>query len=397
LNRCLTGYDLAHVYDAQGRFNLNAILCGAEGTLAFVAEAKLNLMPLPKHLALVNVKYESFEDTLRDTRELMKSDPAAIESIDSIVLNLAMNDIVWDSVSDLFPVQEGKNIAGINLVEFIAEDDEELRRTVKALTGRLDAVSGQPGKCFGYTVAFGDAQLKRVWGMRKKAVGLLGNVAGEKRPIPFVEDTAVPPENLADYIMEFRAILERENLAYGMFGHVDAGVLHVRPAIDMKDPKQEKLIRKLSDEVEALTRKYKGLLWGEHGKGVRSEYAPEFFGPLYPCLQSIKSACDPRNQLNPGKICTPAASTASLLKIDAVPARGQQDRNVPVALRHEYAAAMNCNGNGACYNFDPDDAMCPSWKGTRERIHSPKGRASLTREGLGPLGGGGIQPLAPGG
>jgi len=396
LNRCLTGYDLAHVYDTQGRFNLNSILCGAEGTLAFVAEAKLNLMPLPKHLALVNVKYESFEDTLRDTRELMKSDPAAIESIDSIVLNLAMNDIVWDSVSDLFPFQAGKIIAGINLVEFIAESDDELRRAVKSLTDKLDAVSGEPGKCFGYTVAFGDAQLKRVWGMRKKAVGLLGNVAGEKRPIPFVEDTAVPPENLADYIMEFRAILERENLAYGMFGHVDAGVLHVRPAIDMKDPEQEKLIRKLSDEVEALTRKYKGLLWGEHGKGVRSEYAPEFFGSLYPCLQSIKSACDPRNQLNPGKICTPTDSKASLLKIDGVPTRGQHDRKVPVALRHEYATAMNCNGNGACYNFDPDDAMCPSWKSTRERIHSPKGRASLTREWLRLVAERGVDPLAEG-
>src|SRR4029079_1829398 len=210
---------------------------------------------------------------------------------------------------------------------------EDVHRVVVALTAQLDMLSGQPGKCIGYTVAFGHAQLGRVWEMRKKAVGLLGNVEGEARPIPFVEDTAVPPEHLSDYIMEFRSILEREHLDYGMFGHVDAGVLHVRPAIDMKDPQQERLIRKISDEVEALTRKYKGLLWGEHGKGVRSEYAQEYFGSLYPCLQSIKSACDPRNQLNPGKICTPAASTASLLKIDGVPTRGQRDRNVPVALR----------------------------------------------------------------
>src|SRR4029453_2075814 len=142
--------------------------------------------------------------------------------------------------------------------------------------------------------------------------------------------------------MGFPAILERENLAYGMFGHVDAGVLHVRPAIDMKDPKQEKLIRKISDEVEALTRKYKGLLWGEHGKGVRSEYAPEFFGPLSPCLHRIKSACDPRNQLNPGKICTPGPDM-SLLKIDGVPTRGQHDRQVPAPIRDAYAGAMTCN------------------------------------------------------
>ena len=97
----------------------------------------------------------------------------------------------------------------------------------------------------------------------------------------------------------------------------------------MKDPQQEKLIRRITDEVEALTRKYKGLLWGEHGKGVRSEYAPEFFGPLYPALQRIKRACDPRNQLNPGKICTPAESRTSLMTIDGVPTRGQHDRHDP--------------------------------------------------------------------
>jgi len=90
-----------------------------------------------------------------------------------------------------------------------------------------------------------------------------------------------------------------------MFGHVDAGVLHVRPAIDMKDPEQEKLIRAVSDEVAVLTLKYGGLLWGEHGKGIRSEYAPKFFGALYPSLQRVKAAFDPHNQLNPGKIAIP--------------------------------------------------------------------------------------------
>src|SRR4029079_15773645 len=182
---------------------------------------------------------------------------------------------------------------------------EDVHRVVVALTAQLDMLSGQPGKCIGYTVAFGHAQLGRVWEMRKKAVGLLGNVEGEAGPIPFVEDTAVPPENLADYIMVFRAILEREHLDYGMFGHVDAGVLHVRPAVDMKDPAQERLIREVTEQVVGLTQKYGGLLWGEHGKGVRSEFSPRFFGPLYPALQAIKAAFDPRNQLNPSKIAVP--------------------------------------------------------------------------------------------
>ena len=163
----------------------------------------------------------------------------------------------------------------------------------------------------GYTIARDEAAVLAIWSMRKKSVGLLGNMPGEKRPVPFVEDTVVPPENLADYIAEFRAALDRRGLVYGMFGHVDAGCLHVRPALDMKDPAQETLIREISDEVFALTRKYKGVLWGEHGKGVRSEYAPEFFGPLYPKLQEIKAAFDPHNQLNPGKIAAPAGTLAA--------------------------------------------------------------------------------------
>ncbi len=112
-------------------------------------------------------------------------------------------------------------------------------------------------------MVYGASEINKVWGMRKKAVGLLEQRAGQKRPIPFVEDTAVPPESLADFIMAFRKVLDDRGLAYGMFGHVDAGVLHVRPAIDMKDPEQEKLIREITDEVVRLTQEYKGLLWGE--------------------------------------------------------------------------------------------------------------------------------------
>lgn len=381
LNRCLTGYDLAHIRDEAGRFNLNSVLCGAEGSLAFIAEAKLNCLAIPKFSALVNIKYDSFETSLRDAKALMDWGPTSIETIDSKVLNLAMGDIVWDTVADYFPHNDGEpEISGINLVEYTSDDEASLQAAVTKLTDHLSGVSGQPGKSFGHTVVYGGAEIGKVWAMRKKAVGLLGNGKGQERPIPFVEDTAVPPENLADFIMEFRAVLDAHDLPYGMFGHVDAGVLHVRPAIDMKDESQATMIRTITDEVVKLTQKYKGLLWGEHGKGVRSEYSPEFFGELYVELQRIKGCFDPRNQLNPGKIATPLIGDAELLKIDGVPTRGDHDRQIEANTRQYYDAAMFCNGNGACYNYDPKDAMCPSWKGTRQRIHSPKGRSSLVRE-----------------
>lgn len=391
LNRCLTGYDLAHLRDDQGRLDLNAVLCGSEGTLGLIVDAKIRVLPLPKYSALMNVSYSSFDAALRDAPTLMALDAASIETVDSKILQLAKQDIIWNQVAEYFPERTDQPIQGINLVEFIGQDAAELHAKLERVARQLQSPV-QSGGRLGFTTAFGEAAVKSIWGMRKKSVGLLGNLKGQKRPIPFVEDTAVPPEHLADFIAEFRQVLDKRNLTYGMFGHVDAGVLHVRPAIDMRDPEQEGLVREITDEVVTLTQKYKGLLWGEHGKGLRSAYAPEFFGPLYPVLQEIKAAFDPRNQLNPGKIATPPEGR--LLGVDEVGTRGQQDRQIAERVWQSYDTAVYCNGNGACYNYDPDDTMCPSWKATRERAQSPKGRASLIREWLRLQGGAGVDVLA---
>jgi FAD/FMN-containing dehydrogenase/Fe-S oxidoreductase len=380
LNRCLTGYDLAHLRDEQGRFNLNSVLCGAEGSLGYVVEAKLNVLPIPKYSVLVNVRYSSFMDALRDANALLAHKPLSIETVDSKVLMLAMKDIVWHSVAEYFPADAARPTLGINLVEFSGEEVAEVNARVQAFVAHLQADTSI--ERLGHTLAEGAEAVTRVYTMRKRSVGLLGNVEGEVRPQPFVEDTAVPPERLADYIAEFRALLDSHGLAYGMFGHVDAGVLHVRPALDMKDPAQAALVKPISDAVAALTQRYGGLLWGEHGKGLRSEYVPAYFGELYPALQALKGAFDPHNQLNPGKICTPAGSAEALLKVNEVTLRGDLDRQIDERVWQSFGSAVHCNGNGACYNFDPNDAMCPSWKATRERQHSPKGRASLIREWL---------------
>lgn len=379
LNRCVTGYDLAHICDHCGNFNLSSILCGAEGSLAFVTEAKVNLTPIPEFTSLLVIRYGTFDAALRDAGNLMTLEAASSETIDAKVLALARQDAVWHSVKDYFPEDPEGPAEGVNIVEFLASGESELATKLARVKGVLSS-SRSSGDRRGYTVAQGEGAAQAIWSMRKKSVGLLGNMHGERRPMPFVEDTVVPPERLADYIAEFRAILDRHGLVYGMFGHVDAGCLHVRPALDMKDPAQETLVREISDEVFELTRRYQGVFWGEHGKGFRSEYAPEFFGPLYPRLQEIKAAFDPDNQLNPGKIAAPPGR--SLVRLDEVPTRGQSDRRIPISIREENQDSLHCNGNAACFNYDPEDAMCPSWKATRDRKHSPKGRASLMREWL---------------
>ncbi|NKF51544.1 FAD-binding oxidoreductase [Shewanella sp. WXL01] len=383
LNRFLTGYDLKHVWnDELSQFDLSRILTGSEGTLAVITEAKLNLTPLPKQRVMVNIKYDSFESALRHAPSLVAAKATVVETIDSKVLNLAREDIIWHSVSELISDVPNKTIEGLNMVEF-AGDEQDVEARLAALETTLSKqLENQQYGLVGFQITKDKSSITQIYAMRKKAVGLLGAVKGRRKPLAFAEDTAVPPENLADFIMEFRALLDSHNLQYGMFGHVDAGVLHVRPALDMCDPQDERLLKTISDEVAALTLKYGGLMWGEHGKGVRGEYGPDVFGDeLFALLEQIKGWFDPDNRLNPGKLVSPPGFGPMQFNVDSVK-RGTFDRQIPVNVREAYPDVMNCNGNGLCFNYSHYSPMCPSFKATGDRIHSPKGRAGLMREWL---------------
>ncbi|MFM4942974.1 FAD-binding and (Fe-S)-binding domain-containing protein [Aeromonas bivalvium] len=395
LNRFLTGYDLKHLYIPESdTLDVSRVLCGSEGSLGFITEARLNITPIPRYRTLVNVKYDSFPSALRNAPFMVEAHALSVETVDSRVLGLARADIIWHSVKDLIQDVPGKDLQGLNIVEFADTDEAAHKAKVTELCRRIDGLlaRGEAG-IIGYQVCDHLPSIETIYGMRKKSVGLLGNAEGRKKPVAFTEDTAVPPESLADFIMEFRALLDGHGLDYGMFGHVDAGVLHVRPALDLCDPEQEVLLRRISDQVVALTAKYGGLMWGEHGKGFRSEYSPAFFGELWEELQRVKGAFDPGNRINPGKICMPYGSGAELVSVDG-PKRGKFDRQIPIAVRESYTRAMDCNGNGLCFTFETDSPMCPSVKISRDRRHSPKGRAGLMREWLRQLSEQGFDPLS---
>ncbi|MDP0046711.1 FAD-binding and (Fe-S)-binding domain-containing protein [Glaesserella parasuis] len=384
LNRFLTGYDLKNVFnDVLSEFNLTRILTGSEGSLAFICEAKLNLLPLPEYRTLINIKYNSFDAALRSAPFMLQAQALSVETVDSKVLNLAKQDIVWHSVSDLLTEDEHNPILGINIVEYASNDKAQNEARIAKLCQALDEkIQDGTSGIIGYQLCNDLASIEKIYAMRKKAVGLLGNAKGWAKPIAFVEDTCVPPEHLADYIVEFRQLLDDHGLDYGMFGHVDAGVLHVRPALDLCDKSQVAKFKAISDQVVELTAKYGGLIWGEHGKGMRSAYGERFFGEtLWKELRYIKQLFDPQNRLNPGKICTPLDSQASLYSIDSQ-MRADLDRQIPIQVREAFKGAMNCNGNGLCFNFDVHSTMCPSMKVSGNRLFSPKGRATLVREWL---------------
>ena len=384
LNRFLTGYDLDHAYDPKSdTLNLCRLVCGAEGTLCTVVGAKLDLTVKPTYRALCVVKYENFDSALRHANALIKAGVFSVETVDSKVLNLAKKDPVWLSVKDYITDVEGAEISGVNIVEFNGMDTEKVKAFMLKLYDQTIKQSqkrqmGILGACIVET----KEGIAAVYGMRKKAVGLLGSAAGAKKLVAFTEDTVVPPENLADYILEFRALLDGMNVTYGMFGHVDTGLMHVRPALDLTtDEDREKLV-KISDGVVELVKKYGGQMWGEHGRGYRSCYGEVFFGELYPLARKVKAAFDKDNRLNPGKICVPFGNETDMLVAVDDPMRGDLDRTIDIRVRDSFDGAMNCNGNGQCFSYSTASLMCPSYRYSKDHVKSPKGYSGLMREWL---------------
>jgi len=370
MNRGLTGYNLQKTWDADvDRFFLGYLLAGSEGTLAITRSITLRVAHKPRKRALAVIRYAAFDTAMRDVQRLIAADPVAIEILDDKVLGVARSDIIWSSVEGLLGGASDAPVAAMNFVEFTADDDATIDAGLSAL-----AAIGPQGDM---RVVRDDAAIDQLWALREKSVGLLARLGGARQGIPFVEDTAVPPEKLADFVAEFRALLDGHGLNYGMFGHADVGCLHVRPFLDLRDPAQAALVRPISDEVARLTKAYGGLLWGEHGRGYRGEFSPLFFGSLYPELQALKAAFDPDNRFNPGKLAAPGGQKVD--RIDRVPLRGEADRQIDEARSKAFDRAIACNGNGACFAWDTLDVMCPSYKATRDRAQSPKGRASLLR------------------
>ncbi|GIT73843.1 MAG: hypothetical protein Ct9H300mP28_36570 [Pseudomonadota bacterium] len=234
MNRFMTGYNLAKVYgNTENRFNLNYLLCGSEGTLALVCEAKLRLTQLPKYKHLLLVKYESFDDALRDAEMLVESDPTAIETIDEKIFSLARTDEIFHKIKS-FIADETDNSGAktrptrtINLIEFSGNNKNKLEQRIASLCKIIEQNKNESGKAAGFYKTTDPKEINDLWNLRKKGVGLLGKTIGERKPIPFVEDTAVPVKNLARYISEFKKLLDSYDLEYAMFGHVDVGCLHV--------------------------------------------------------------------------------------------------------------------------------------------------------------------------
>ena len=378
MKRGFTGYNMKEARHADGTIDLVKLFCGSEGTLGLIKSITCRTTPIPAHTALVVAQYASHDAGLRAVPEIMKSRPAAIEFIDDRILEIAMRSPFASDMRAVLGAEAGQDIPAVQFVEFVDNDAGSLERHLTDFQNHQAAIADKNLRPTSLRIVHNADQIAKVWEMRRASQGLIARYDQKERAIAFIEDCAVPPENLADFVAELGALLEQKNIPVGMYGHADVGCVHIRPLMDLTDAQQRDQIREISDAVCDLTLKYGGLIWGEHGKGFRGEYSEKFIGAtLTGVMRQIKAVFDPDNRMNPGKIAHP---DGALIALDRAQMRGELDAQTTPELREAFVSIMRCDGNGACFNMDETLPFCPSYKATGDRRFSPKGRAGLLRE-----------------
>lgn len=381
LARGFSGYGIDR-FRRDGLIDPLALLCGAEGTLAIITKATLKLEPLPTKPILVVASYDTFLDALTDAVRLRNTGPSAIESFDEVTLDRGRASPAWPSLGEVV----GDHRGAVLLLEYTA--NQYTASEPAAVDGTTSEIlAGGLARSVGVVQA-SDKQAS-IWKVRADAVGLLAKVATggpemSARPTAFVEDCAVPVAAMPAFIGEFRELLDNAGVVYGMFGHADVGCVHVRPALDLAHADQRSLLASLTEQVTALVNRHNGLLWGEHGRGFRGASISEVLdAETHRLMRSVKSAFDPLDLLNPGKLYRPLGSKKDLIAVAEAPMRGARDEAVKSETRQEFSHAFACNGNGLCHHYGGAEVMCPSYKASNDPALSPKGRADLIREWLG--------------
>ncbi len=381
LKRRNTGYALDFLADTEiftdskNKFNLAKLIAGSEGTLAFIYEIKLNIVPVPPvEKALVCVHFSKLQHVFYANLIALKFEPSAVELMDKTILDLTKDN--HEQQKNRFFVQ-GEPEA-ILIVEFNAENKQEIEQKIAQMEQQMRAEN--LGHHF--PVVWNESA-KKVWDLRRAGLGVLSNVAGDERPVSLVEDTAVDVNVLPKYIEEFIALMQKYGLSAVYHAHIGSGELHLRPLLNLKKSKDVELFRTIGLEVAKLVKKYKGSLSGEHGDGrLRGEFIPIIYGDeVYQLFREIKAVFDPENIYNPGKIVdTPAMNTSLRYIPDSKPVK--IDTVFDFSSTGGYLRAIEkCNGSADCRKSElAGGVMCPSFQATRNEGNSTRARANTLRE-----------------
>jgi len=357
--------------------NLSKLIAGSEGTLGIVTEIKLNLVSLPpKEKAVVCIHLKTKEDTFRANLIALKYNPGAVEMMDKTILDLTRDNI--EQRKNRFFIQGEPG--AILIVEFAREN----RAEIEQLAAAMELEMRQNGYGYHFPAIWG-ADVKRVWNLRKAGLGVLSNMTGDAKPVSVVEDTAVAPALLPSYMDEFAKLMESHNLDCVYHAHIGTGELHLRPILNLKDPKDVELFRTVASEVAHLVKKYKGSLSGEHGDGrLRGEFISIMVGEkCYGWMQNIKESFDAKDIFNPNKIVHTPAMNSHLRYEPGVPTRDIKTIFDFSADGGIVRATERCNGSGDCRKTEKaGGTMCPSYMASREEWTTTRARANILREFL---------------
>ena len=355
-------------------FDLCKLVAGSEGTLCFVTEAKLKLIDIPpKEVGLVNVHCSGMRESLLANLVALKHACYASELMDDVVLELARQNAEQEANRSFV---EG-NPKTILMVEFYGDTVEELNNTTTAFIEDLK----KENLGYAYPILYNE-DTKKAWELRKAALGILSNQKGDELPVNLIEDCAVAPEDLPDYIDEIEELLQKHNLKYSITAHAAAGELHVNPLMNIKTSEGKKLFRKILEETAVIIKKYNGSLSGEHGDGrLRGEFLPFVMGNKnYELFKEVKHIFDPKGIFNRGKITdTPPMDEFFRFEPDQkqVEIKTIFDFSEQQGILH---LAEKCGGSGDCRKTEiTGGTMCPSYMATRQEQDTTRARANMLR------------------
>ena len=374
IQRRVSGYNLDELV-AAGNFNMARFVVGSEGTLVAITEATLRTVPRPKMKALGILHFNDLIESMEATVATLELDPAAVEHIGSLILRQARTNLQYVRMMDFI---EGDPEA-ILVVEMVGESKAELEEKLDALDNRMRRSR------LGYAIrrVTEAEQQSRVWEVRKAGLGLMMNISGPAKPLPFVEDTAVAPEVLPQFIDRFDRIVREHGTTAGYYGHASVGCMHIRPLIDLKMESGVERMVSIADQISDLVLEFGGSMSGEHGDGlVRSVWNEKMFGSrIYNAFRDVKNAFDPKGILNPGKIVDSPPMTQNL-RISPDYRTIELKTGFGYKEEGDYAGAIEmCNGQGACRKVI-GGTMCPSYMVTRDEEHSTRGRANALRAAM---------------
>ena len=368
--RRVSGYNLDD-FMGDGPVNMARMVVGSEGTLCVVTEAKVNLVPVPARKGLAVLHFRDIVEACEATWELLAHKPAAVELIGRMILDRCRTSLGF---ARLLSFVEGDPDA-LLVVEVNGDSDGEVRSKLDALKADVER-NGLGYSCVNL-VEPGDQA--NVWALRSAGLGLLMSTKGDSKPLPYVEDTAVDPRSLGEYVRRFDEIVKAHGTTAGYYGHASVGCLHIRPLVDLKNSDGVDTMESIASDISDLVLEYGGSLSGEHGDGiVRGVWNEKMFGPqIYQAFRDVKRAWDPDGIMNPGKIidCPPMTEN---LRFGPGYSAEALDTKLDFSADGGFGNLVEmCNGMGACRKTT--GTMCPSYMVTKEEEHSTRGRANLLR------------------